>query len=116
MIKRTHTYNNFLSGRGHSPKIDPSVAGGGGQVGGGCTPAVVYIEEHIFPGITLFTQNQGVQYVYLVPADTHISQPDENTISPSQQIYPCGTPILRNTSVGYPCKLKFDRNSATEPR
>ena len=37
------------------------------------------------------TTFQGVKYIYmyLVPeTDTHISQPDENTISPSQQIYP----------------------------
>ena len=26
--------------------------------------------------------------------DTHSSSPDEDTISPSQQIYPCGTPPL----------------------
>ena len=37
--------------------------------------------------------------------DTHISQSDEILfiiISPSQQIYPCGSPIFRNTSVWCP--------------
>ena len=77
-VKRTHTYNNFLSGRGDRPKFDPSTGGGGGG-------STVHFLSRDFPGITLFTQYQGVQYVCLVPADTHISQPGENAIFPSQQ-------------------------------
>ena len=42
--------------------------------------------------MTLFAQYQGVQYVYLFPAHKHISQPNKNTIYPSQLIYPCGRP------------------------
>ena len=49
----TNITSYFLGGAGHSPKFDPSAVGGGG----GCA------------------QYRAVQYVYLVPADTHVYFP-----------------------------------------
>ena len=44
----------------------------------------------LFPAITLSSRLSRDH-------SSHISQPDENTIFPSQETYPCGTSVLRNT-------------------
>ena len=88
----------FLSTRGHSPKSIWTKFGGLTE----CTS-----DTFFQAGITLF--HTKAFNMSLVLADTHIYQPDENTISSSHQIYLCGTPILRNTSVGCPWRNTADQ-------